>query len=118
MMAQTQEMNVDFPQDYADNDLADLDEMREDSYDEEYDEEKKQDDDGNAGGDDEFGDLGGDNMAFDGAGAEQDYVEVNVNDTRRSKFVTADVINQLSKQDEEKKRPSRAAIKVRQSFLL
>lgn len=49
MMAQTQEMNVDFPQDYADNDLADLDEMREDSYDDEYDEEKKQDDDdGNA----------------------------------------------------------------------
>ena len=66
MMAQTQEMNMDFPGDYGDNDLDELDEMREESYDGESGEGEgegdRQEQDGEGGdggdvGDDDFGDL-------------------------------------------------------------
>ena len=53
--------------------------------------------------------------------AEKEYVEPSVNDIRRrSTNVHADMINQLSKKEEEKKapRPSRANMMARQSFLL
>ena len=51
---------------------------------------------------------------------EKDYVEQSATDWRKSKFVAADMVNQLNKQEEEqKKRPSRAvAMSKHQSFLL
>ena len=110
---------------------------REDSYDEESDddedkqeqqdgdqdddEEQKGDDNNELGGElNELEGLGGGNMMDDNQVA--DYVEVSVNDTRRSRQIQQDMINQLAKKEDEKKkasaRPSRANMMARQSFLL
>ena len=116
---------MDFPEDYADNELAELDEMREESYDEESEEEKKDDygDEGEEGqegengneNENDLGELGelealGSTNIMESSAPGDDYVETNVNDTRRSKMIQQDIVNRLSKQEEEKKqpRPSRA----------
>ena len=54
-------------------------------------------------------------------GQEKDYVEKDITDWRKSKFVAAEMMNQLNKQEEEhKRRPTRTDFRIskNQSFLL